>query len=75
MSKTIHLLTGLKYLSARPEVQVASDEEVEFIGDGPTVLYVERAVIRVQFTLVLLTAAHLIQGELFNTFLAIVAVE
>jgi hypothetical protein len=53
-------LIGLRYLSARPEVQVASDEEVEFIGACPAVLHVEGAVIRMQFTLVLLTAAHLI---------------
>lgn len=59
----------------RPEVQVTSDEEVEFIGAGPAVLHVEGAVIRVQFTLVLLTAAHLIQGELLHTLFAIVAAQ
>jgi hypothetical protein len=48
---------------------------VEFIGAGPAVLHIEGTVIRVQFALVLLTAAYLIQGELFHTFLAIVAAQ
>jgi hypothetical protein len=63
------------YLSTRPEVKVTSDKEMELIWAGPAVLHTERAVIRVQFTLVLLTAAHLIQRELLHTFLAIVAIQ
>lgn len=63
------------YLPTRPEVKVTSDKEVELIWAGPAVLHTEGAVIRVQFALVLLTATHFIQRELFHTFLAVVAIQ
>jgi hypothetical protein len=63
------------YLSTRPEVKVTSDEEMELIWAGPAVLHTKGEVIRVQFALVLLTAAHLIERELLHTFLAIVAIQ
>jgi hypothetical protein len=39
------------------------------------VLHVKRAVVRVQFTLVLLTATNLVQRELLHALLAVVAVQ
>ena len=48
---------------------------MELVRARPAVLHVKRAVVGVQFTLVLLTAAHLVQGELLHALLAVVAVQ